>query len=255
MTLLIPFSVVTFPIHLEAQNENEAQTQMVRTLVIKNNEVLIDGQPVATDQLADKVDLSGLTVSYSFVGVDIPVVTIGDQLFAVSANRLEPIESREQYDEVLAQPRQFQQNQKDSKGWIVDFDRGEYYTFQGERLEVEEAVPRLLHDANTLYLEDLQKENQRLFSRLEHERDLENQAEYLALAARRAQTEAERSEHVEALTRKLEEIFELKQQNRLAEIEQFEAELNNLKKRVEKREKLKEQIIQSRITRLTGSEQ
>ena len=250
LTLLIPFSVATTPSHLGAQDE--ASTQMVRTLVIKNNEVVIDGRKVDASNLAGLVDLTNLSVSYSFVGVDIPVVTIGDQLFAVRENKLEPIESRTQNEDAFVERKRVERPQRDSKGWIVDFDRGEYYTFQGERLEIDEAVPRLLHDANNLYLEDLQKENQRLFSRLARERELENQAEYLARAARRAQTEEERTGHIEALTEKLNEIFELKQQNRLAEIEQFEAELEALKQRVEKREQLKEKIIESRVARLTG---
>lgn len=247
MVLLIPLLVVAGPLDLKAQDG----AQMVRTLVIKDNKVLIDGKPVDSEALPRTVDLSDLTVSYSFVGVDVPVVTIGKQFFAVRENRLEPIESRDEYRPVEEQRKRLKQKSQNSKGWIVDFDRGEYYTFQGERLEVDEAVPRLLQDANTLYLDELQKENEQLFSRLARERELEKQAALLATAARRARAKEERSEHVSELTQKLEEIFELKQQNRLDEIDRFESELEALKRRVEKREELKEEIIRSRVERLT----
>ena len=144
-----------------------------------------------------------------------------------------------------------ERNARQGRGWIVDSDRGEYYTFQGERLETKEAVPRLLSEANALYLENLQKQNHLLFSKLSSERELEIEAEHLAVAARRAQSKEDWEKHRQDLTEKLTVIFELKQQNRRDEIAQFEAELQQLRRRVEKRDELKQQIIEERVARLT----
>lgn len=252
LALIAAMSIAATPWDLKAQ---EDAVPMVRTLVIKDNQVLIDGQPVSGDVLPLNIDLDGLSVSYSFIGVQSPVVTLGDQLFAVEKDRLQPIESRAEYQSFVSQQQREAPDAKDARGWIVDSNRGEYYTFQGERLEADEAVPRILNEANTLYLEDLQRQNQVLFSRLSHEQELERQAEYLARAARLAQTAEERQKHREALTSKLDEIFELKQQNRRDEIAQFEAELEQLKQRVEKRAQLKDQIIERRVQRLVGDGQ
>jgi hypothetical protein len=252
LALVAAILIAGSPPALEAQND----VQMVRTLVIKDNQVLIDGQPVSSDQLPLNVDLDGLSVTYSFIGVQSPVVTIGDQLYAVEKDHLQPIESRAEYQSFVTQQQRQTQNEnneaQDARGWIVDSKRGEYYNFQGERLEADEAVPRILSEANTLYLEDLQKQNQVLYSRLSHEQELERQAEYLARAARLADSSDEQQKHREALRQKLDEIFELKQQNRRDEIAQFEQELEQLKQRVERRAQLKDEIIERRVQRLVG---
>lgn len=250
-SLLAPVLIAVAPFDLAAQEH----IQMVRTLVIKDNQVLIDGREVAQNHMPATMTFDGISVSYSFIGIEMPVVTIGDQLFAIQKDRLQSIESRDQYRAVFAFPNQrgLEWAAHKSKGWIVDSDRGEYYTFQGERLETKEAVPRLLSEANALYLEDLQKHNNLLFTKLSSERGLEVEAEYLAIAARGAQSEEDRKKHVLDLTEKLQAIFELKQQNRRDEIAQFEAELQKLRRRVEKRDELKQRIIEERVARLTGA--
>ena len=249
--LVLPVLIATAPLSMEAQDD----VKMVRTLVIKDSQVLIDGRRVDPGELPSAVQLDGISVSYSFIGVDMPVVTIGERLYAVQESRLALIDSSDQYRSIQAQHKRRDYDARNAKGWIVDSNRGEYYTFQGERLETYEAVPRLLNEANALYLEELQKQNQVLYARLTHERELEHQAEFLVIAVRRASTAEERAQHSQALTKKLEDIFELKQQNRRDEIAQFEAELNRLKARVEKREELKDQIIEKRAATLTGDTQ
>ena len=247
--LLVPILLATLPLDLAAQQ----QMQMVRTLVIRDNQVLIDGREVAQDSLPPNMDFDGVNVSYSFVGIEFPVVTISDQFFAVLPYRLQPIESRDQRQAMMRQDRPREWESHQGRGLIVDSDRGEFYTFQGERLGVEQAVPRLLNEANALYLEDLQKQNGVLYSRLSRERELEHEAELLALAARRSTSRADLEKHRMALTEKLTEIFELKQQNRRDEITQFENELDLLKRRVEKRDELKKQIVEERVKRLTNT--
>jgi hypothetical protein len=224
---------------------------MVRTLVIKDSQVLIDGRHVEASRIPDGIPPDGLTLSYSFVGVDLPVVTIGEQLFAVHADRLEPLDAA--IDERIPKTRSDQRRKLEpANGWIVDFDRGEYYTFEGERLEAEDAVPRLLSQANALYLDELQHQNWRLFARLSKERELEREAESLARSVRTASTPEERAQRTRLLADKLDEAFELKQQNRRDEIAQFEAELEELKRRVDRRQDLKPDIIEDRLRRLTG---
>jgi hypothetical protein len=247
LALLFPAVLACLPLRVEAQDE----AQMVRTLVIKDNRVFIDGRELEASKVPAGVEVKGLTLSYSFIGVDMPVVTLGSDLYAVRADHLQRLEPNDQ-KQVLSTSERRRRELDASNGWIVDFDRGQYYTFQGERLEAEEAVPRLLNEANALYLEDLQKQNKRLFARLSREQELERQAEILASVIRSADPSEDHSLQVEALTGMLEEIFELKQQNRRDEIAQFETELDDLKQRVESRQALKDEIIERRLNRLTG---
>jgi len=249
--LLLPVLITVSPLHVAAQEH----IQMVRTLVIRDNQVLIDGREVARNHMPANLALDGISFSYSFIGVEMPVVTIGDQLFAIQKDRLQSIESRDQYRAVLSHQKSMERAVRQAKGWIVDSDRGEYYTFQGERLEANEAVPRLLSEANALYLEDLQKQNISLFAKLSSERELELEAEFLSIAARQARSKEDRDKHVRDLKEKLNVIFELKQQNRRDEITQFKAQLEQLRHRVERRDELKQKIIKDRVARLTGTRQ
>jgi hypothetical protein len=251
LSLLVLVLITAAPFTVEAQ-EN---TPMVRTLVIKNNRVLLDGNEIEQSNLGADGSLEGISVSYSFIGIENPVVTIDGQLYVIEKDKLRAVESRDKNQLVFQKEKRQVPNElqaREAQGWIVDSDRGEYYTFQGERLRSDEAVPRLLNQANALYLEDLQKQNMALFSRLSRERELEVQAEYLVIATRRAQSSEERKERRLALTTKLTEIFELKQQNRKAEIAKFEADLEILRRRVDNREAIKQQIIEERVLRLTG---
>lgn len=255
LSLATILALATLPPIASAQTGDAAsRVQLVRTLVINDSQVIIDGKQIDPERLPAVADLGNISVSYSFVGVEMPLVTLGDQLFAVHTDRLEAIESDGEHWASLGQRKRQDRQAHAANGWIVDSDRAQYYTFQGERLEVNEAVPRLLQEANTLYLDELARQNERLYNRLGRELALERQAEILAISARSATTREEQDRHIAALTQKLENIFELKQQNRRDEIAQFEAELDRLKARVAKRDELKDQIIRERIVRLTGRE-
>jgi len=235
------------PVTLIAQNE---PAQAVRTLVIKNNQVFIDGQEVDASELPKSLRLDSISVSYSFIGVDDPVVNLENHFFAVRPNRLEMIPGSYGVDArglMSKKAKSPVQDLSDAQGWIVDADNGEYYSFQGERLEANEAVPKLLNEANNLYLSGLQYRNQSLFSRLSKESALEDEATQLANKARSAKNETEREIQKKLLAEKLSEIFEFKQENRRAEIAQFERELAQLRERLERREVLKERLINHRL--------
>lgn len=237
------------PVVLQAQ---DGPVQAVRTLVIKDNQVLIDGRQVDSSELPKGLRLDSISVSYSFVGIDEPVVNLSNYFFAVRPNRLELIPVDHQFgNRRSAQKKSDYYDFSDAKGWIVDQQKGEYYSFQGERLEANEAVPKLLGEANNLYLHGLQYRNQALFSRLSREQELENEAARLANQVRFAKNESERLSRTSQLTAKLTEIFEFKQQNRRAEIAQFERELDTLRERLERREAQKDRLIKHRVDLLT----
>ena len=243
------------PATLIAQNE---PTQAVRTLVIKNNQVLIDGREVDASELPKSLRLDSISVSYSFIGVDDPVVNLENQFFAVRPNRLEMIPGSFGVDAVGMmdkKPKSSLQDLSGAQGWIVDADNGEYYSFQGERLEANEAVPKLLNEANNLYLSGLQYRNQSLFSRLSKESTLEDEAAQLANKVRSAKSKTERDTQKKLLAEKLSEIFEFKQENRRAEIAQFERELAQLRERLERREVQKQRLIDHRLRLLLQNDE
>ena len=252
MTLLAALAVLPGPTISYAQEE---KAQTVRSLVIKDNQVMIDGNVVDRGDIPGAIELDSVSVSYSFIGIDDPVVNLNNHFFAVRSNRLEliPAEFRTgEYGQADNYPKG--DRTTTAEGFIVDSKNNEYYSFQGERLKVKDAVPRLLNEANNLYLDGLQQMNQSLFSRLAKERVLELEAARLAERARHAADKNQQALDAEALRAKLAEIFELKQSNRRAEIAQFERQLDALRDRVERREALKAQLIKQRLDLLIGNQ-
>ncbi|HEY5564829.1 MAG TPA: hypothetical protein VIL33_04515 [Rhodothermia bacterium] len=239
----------------ESSSAQNQPAQAVRTLVIKDNQILIDGRQIDTSDLPKSLQLDSMSVSYSFIGIDEPVVHLRNHFFAVRPNRLELIPGEYEISgRRLKDGKMDHRDMNAAQGWIVDADKGQYYSFQGERLEVNEAVPKLLNEANTLYLDGLQYHNQPLFSRLSRETELESEAARLAGQVRAAKTETDRKAKTGLLVAKLNEIFEFKQDNRRAEIAQFERELERLRERVERREAQKQLLINRRLELLTEGE-
>ena len=108
-------------------------------------------------------------------------------------------------------------------------------------------LPRVEYEA---YLGSLQNQNQRLYQELMRERDMEMRTHQLAQAIHLAETADQRANHEQELRDILTEIFELKQANREKEIEQLEKQLKELQSRLEDRESLKKDIIESRLNDL-----
>jgi len=108
-------------------------------------------------------------------------------------------------------------------------------------------LPRVEYEA---YLGSLQNQNQRLYQELMREREMEMRTHQLAQAIHQTETADQRAAHERELRQVLTEIFELKQANREKEIEQLDKQLKDLQSRLDDRESLKEDIIESRLNDL-----
>ena len=96
------------------------------------------------------------------------------------------------------------------------------------------------------YLEAVQQSDQELHSRLIREQELEAQTEALAREVVTAEG-GEQEVLRRALRAQLEEIFEMKQENRAREIQQLQEEMERLRQRLEKRERYREHMIERRL--------
>jgi flagellar capping protein FliD len=108
-------------------------------------------------------------------------------------------------------------------------------------------LPRVEYEA---YLGSLQNQNQRLYQELMREREMEMRTHQLAQAIHQTETADQRAAHERELRQVLTEIFELKQANREKEIEELDKQLKDLQSRLDDRESLKEDIIESRLNDL-----
>lgn len=107
--------------------------------------------------------------------------------------------------------------------------------------------PRVEYEA---YMGNMQNQNRRLYEELVREREMEMRTHQLAQAIQSATDQETRDAHENELRSVLTEIFELKQANRRKEIQQLEGQLKDLRSRLEERESLKQDIIDSRLNDL-----
>jgi hypothetical protein len=103
------------------------------------------------------------------------------------------------------------------------------------------------------YLNDIQEQNAALYAQLAREQRLEQESLNLANLIRRLPAGTERRQREASLRNTLEQIFELRQENRRREIAQIGSQLDELQQRLNERERLRRQIIDARFNELTGS--
>jgi hypothetical protein len=111
------------------------------------------------------------------------------------------------------------------------------------------AFPRIEYEG---YLMGVKEKNIVLYDGLVREHELEMNTHRLASEARGASTPAEREKFVTELRSQLNEIFELKQENREDEISQLDQRLQELTELMNKRAAMQDTIIEKRLKELLG---
>ena len=258
--------------------------QTVQTLTIQDGILSINGQAVPQEELPEALDLRGFNATYSFFGDMRPLIEINGALYALDGERLRAVAElrnqpgglflfagdgdnvsdvallgrykEKQDDAVLAQARALQASTDELEQLSTQVEQrqaNQAIITARERVaqavEVVQALPKLQVQS---YLSDVQQYNQNLYSLLVREWRMEREAEALALEIRRLPQGAERNDRIAQLRQKLDEIFELKQNNRRREIQQLEQELSALNERLQKREHLRDRLINQRLSDLIG---
>ena len=265
-----------------------AGAQTVQTLTIDNGKVIINGQEVAVKDLPDTVDLRDYDATYSFSGDVRPLIKLGDAFYLYDGQFLRPFTNLQgeegglfvfldasgeattllgrygntvdqySFNSVAQQQAQAlqqytQELQQLSSQKVDQRQANQALVTARERMaqaaQVVQALPRLQVQS---YLNETQQYDQNLYSLLVREWRMEREAEALAIEIRRLPDGESRTLRIDQLHRKLDEIFELKQQNRRREIGQLEQELEALRERLQKREAWRDRLIQQRLSELIG---
>lgn len=130
--------------------------------------------------------------------------------------------------------------------------RQQLESMQMQALTVSEAAQMLPRLQVHTYFDEVQQQNRALYQSLMNELSMEAESHRLAAEIQQLEEGAERQQRIEALLDRLNAMFEIKQANRRREIEQLEAELHALQKRLSEREAHREQIIRQRLKDLIG---
>ena len=109
-------------------------------------------------------------------------------------------------------------------------------------------VPHLQRMAEVMnYFSQMQAADHELYEEVQTEWDLEVEIVELAARIRRLQTGDERRRMERELRERLEEVFDMKQENRRREIEQLQLELQRLRERMMERNAVRERLIDARL--------
>lgn len=218
----------------------DAQAQSSRTLTIRDGTVFIDGQRVDEDALPPTLEVEGMNAQYSFSGIRRPVVELNGALYAIG-DSLEPVHASE----------------VQRQGSLVFFrenQRGASMSSAGAE-EGATAVSDQMQDQPNIqqqYIEELRRRNHQLYDRLIRERKMEYETQALAQRIQQLPEGDRRSDMLDSLRATLNNIFDLKQENRRREVEQLQVRLEELQRRLEKREEMRDEMIDQRIRQLVG---
>ena len=208
-----------------------APAQQTRTLTIRDGTIHVDGQKLSDNQVPSDLDLEGVTAQYQFVGIQRPVIELNGRLFAIR-NGLKKVSE----DEV---------NGQTSSVILQEISA---------RPSAARASSAESSDPQRQYLNDVQKANRKLYDRLVRERTMEQKAKNLAHVIRMTpEQSAERQAKTDSLRALLNDIFELKQENRRREIDRLEREIQELQRSLQKRRQMRDRMIQYRLNELIGA--
>jgi hypothetical protein len=217
--------------------------QQTRTLTIRDSAVYVDGQKLSTNQIPGDLDLTGVTARYRFVGIQRPVIELNGRLFAVNEG-LKPVSEEEV-------------NAEKSSVILQEFEArpGALAAANGPRVQSSQSGPRSrARSAHQRYLSDVQQANRELYKRLLRERTMENRAKDLARIIRMLPTDSEeRQTKIDSLRSLLNNIFDLKQENRRQEIERLQREIQKLQRGLQKRKEMRDAMIDHRLGQLVDT--
>ncbi len=262
-----------------------AQAQPTHALTIRDGKVYLDGRELPKDELPESLNLEGMTAELTFTGEAQPVFEIAGVLYRVDADGLVEIDAEEAEASGMAvffmPDATFDLNavgdaplEEVRERFVVGLNtRAEQlkalsYELQNRqnqeaerlmqqvRLQAEEAarmagaLPRIERES---YYREVRKHDRELFEQLKREEQMEMETRRLAARIQATSDDEARQKLIEELRARLDEIFELKQANRRREIAQLEAQLEDLRKRMNEREKMRERIIELRLNELIGA--
>lgn len=263
--------------------------QPLRTILIREGNVYVDGKQVPARQLPASLDTRGIDLQFSFTEGIEPVIPLNGRYYRFDDGNVvevgseegngqvsvffrdrspvsreafaaEPLKNRAPAEffvagkpvEILLQQadelRRFSETmarRRESELANQARDWAQQITLVADQLPMVE-VRR--------YLNDVQEHDRFLYRQLLREEELEQESQLLAAKLREMADTPDYRAGLQTLRAQLDEIFELKQENRRREIRQLERQIDELRKRLEERAINKDLIIDRRIQELIGAD-
>ncbi len=212
-----------------AATAQEHEEVRLRTVLVQDGKIFIDGRAVPSAQLPSlpsPVQEEG-TLQVTWIGELSPIFPLHGMWFRVDQDRLVPhgdVRIVREISEARA---------------------------NADVMRSAEVARRVALES---YVRGLREENRALFGRINTEERMEYEAQSLAQQIRSLSAGTDRSALEAQLRLKLEQILELKHENRLAEIQELEQRLERLKISLRERERARKELIDRRLEELVGQQ-
>ncbi len=252
-----------------------------RMLEIRDGEVRVDDRIVPPKEWPANLQVEGVDLTFSFSGIDRPVVKIGDNYYVIADGSLSEMDA-DSYKDI------YWNEDQDGAGWYRVGFSDEMTKNQMRELDrkaakmrelSEELAARPSEEENLLaeemkqtarmaaemaaelpkvqalsYWDQVRATDRDLYNELVREWRLEVEIQELARQIRQSSVSGgETEKHVGRLRSLLEAAFELKQNNRRRELKQLEQQLHSLDNEMRKREEARSTIIERRLRELIGN--
>ena len=254
-------------------------------LIIRDNTVYFNGKAVANQDLPPGLDLSGIDLTYRIDGFptgDPPLIRINEKWYVVTPDGIAPapdapsalivfkeddIEGLEmrvgpEHEAVKMQLQALVSDMQETTASLQPFLASEAVELvqatQAAGAQVSQAAQMLEQFSNMevmQYFHDVQSVDSILYGSLLEEWAMERKARALAAEARALSRRGDRRRMIAELREQLEDIFELKQENRRLELQQMTLRIEELAERLRERDAARKAIIERRLQELLGAAQ
>lgn len=264
----------------------------VHRVEVTGGQVVVDGKPLHGSAVAPSFDAGRLQASFVLEGNDHAYLHIGQTLYRVSAEGVQevgpaerlhhaenarqegravvrfaaeerPVSRQAEVSMIAEQAEVLRERARELQRMTFDLQQTRMQSnqlfdmiesIQRSAAETEQVARSLPHLQAQRYMQEMRERNTELYERLVREQSLERETLDLSQQIRTLSEGAERDQLIERLRSRLEEIFGMKQDNRRQEIAELEERLSSLQRRLEKRERYFEYIVDRRLKELIGDE-
>lgn len=220
----LPFLLILagclLPLAAEAQVRDGAEgthplEMPINRFEIRDGRVIHNGTALPADAIPEDLDIEGITFSFSYSGPVMPALTLGGRIYVLEEGRLVTLEQSSGSPQAVAVLP------------VEERDRRRH---------------RRNSSTNRAYLESLSERDDALYRRLLREQEMEEELRQLAEQYHQAGPD-ERTRIRSMMLAHLEELFDIKQENRLEEIRQVELLLEEMRQELNHRNNIRERII------------
>lgn len=233
-----------------------------RVLQIGEGQVTINGKKIAPSNFPRSLDVNSANLYFEYPSGESPVIVVGEGAYVVEADKLRDARPEEIERSGVSAVYSLSNDQ----AWSVIFNSfteiernvGSVQSEQvqemlrDQTMKARQMAAALPHIERQSYWRGVQESDDELYNSLVREAKLEREVLELADAVRVLPNGEPRTNAMKTIQDRLNELFDIKQENRQREISELEAQLEQLRALMVLREKKRDRIVDKKFRELVG---